>query len=378
MNFNYYYGNQAEQFSFIKIPKVMITDATFSDLSLPAKVLYGLLLDRMSLSMKNRWFDSENRVYIIYQIADIQEDLGISKKKAIDLLNTLEKFGLVEKKRRGLGMPSILYVKNFIVDVDNSFVDASRGGRKDTSGSMQNGTSRSVESDWKRNDKKEKEGEYRALQCINTDVSEKNETTILRNAKSDTSRGIQSDTSRGVKNDTSRGVKWIPQEVPKTEPLINKTNSNNTYLNQSTSNLISDNDVIRWERSSTEIEQYKEMILANIEYDVLLQAHKNEKELIDEIVELILEVVVCKGEEIVIAKNVYPREIVRSRFLKLNFSHVEYVLNCIQKNTTKVKNIKKYMLAVLFNASGTIESYYVAEVNHDFPQFVKKVETSTF
>ena len=93
MNFEYYYGNQAEQFSFIKIPKIMITDETFSDLSLPAKVLYGLLLDRMSLSMKNRWFDSENRVYIIYQIADIQEDLGISKNKAIDLLAALEKFG---------------------------------------------------------------------------------------------------------------------------------------------------------------------------------------------------------------------------------------------------------------------------------------------
>lgn len=104
MNFEYYYGNQAEQFSFIKIPKIMITDETFSGLSLPAKVLYGLLLDRMSLSMKNRWFDSENRVYIIYQIADIREDLGISKNKAIELLSALEKFGLVEKKRRGLGM----------------------------------------------------------------------------------------------------------------------------------------------------------------------------------------------------------------------------------------------------------------------------------
>ena len=247
MNFEYYYGNQAEQFSFIKIPKIMITDAMFSDLSLPAKVLYGLLLDRMSLSMKNRWFDSENRVYIIYQIADIQEDLGISKKKAIDLLNTLEKFGLVEKKRRGLGMPSILYVKNFIVDVDNSFVNTSRGERKDTLGSKQNGTSRSVEGDWKSNGENEKEGEYRELQCINIDVSEKNETTIPRSAKSDTLRGIQSDTSRGVKFDTSRGVKWIPQEVPKTEPLISKTNSNNTYLNQSTSNLISDHDVIGWE-----------------------------------------------------------------------------------------------------------------------------------
>lgn len=362
MNFEYYYGNQAEQFSFIKIPKIMITDENFSDLSLPAKVLYGLLLDRMSLSMKNRWFDSENRVYIIYQIADIQEDLGISKKKAIDLLNTLEKFGLVEKKRRGLGMPSILYVKNFIVDVDNVFVDTSRGERKDTS--------RSVEGCRSINSMNEKEGNYRDLQCTYTSFSEKNETQIPRSVKSDTSRGIQSETSRSDKNDTSRSIKMTPQEVTKTEPPINKTNSNNTYLNQSISNPISDKDVIGCKNSSTQMKQYKEMVLANIEYDVLLQAHETEKELIDEIVELILEVVMCKGEELVIAKNVYPTEVVRSRFLKLNFFHVEYVLHCLQKNTTKVKNIKKYMLAVLFNAPGTIESYYTAEVNHDFPQYV--------
>lgn len=370
MNFEYYYGNQAEQFSFIKIPKIMITDEPFSDLSLPAKVLYGLLLDRMSLSMKNRWFDSQNRVYIIYQIADIQEDLGISKKKAIDLLNTLEKFGLVEKKRRGLGMPSILYVKNFIVDVDNVFADTSRGERKDTSTSKENGTSRSVEGCRSINGMNEKEVKYRDFQCANTNFLEKNETKIPRSVKSDTSRGIQSETSRGDKNDTSRSIKMTPQEVTKTEPHINKTESNHTYLNQSISNPISDGDVIGCENSSTQVERYNEMVLANIEYDVLLQAHETEKELIDEIVELILEVVMCKGEEIVIAKNVYPTEIVRSRFLKLNFSHVEYVLHCLRKNTTKVKNIKKYMLAVLFNAPGTIESYYMAEVNHDFPQYV--------
>lgn len=115
MTFNYYYGSQADQFSFIRIPKILLVGERFKMLSIQSKMLYGVLLDRMSLSMKNGWFDKENRVYIIYKISDIQEDLGFSKKKSIDYLNELEKFGLVEKKRRGLGLPSILYVKSFYV-----------------------------------------------------------------------------------------------------------------------------------------------------------------------------------------------------------------------------------------------------------------------
>ena len=117
-HFNYYYGSQADQFSFIRIPKIMLIDNTFSDLSLQAKVLYGVLLDRMSLSRKNGWLDAENRVFIIYQIGEIQKDLGFSKKKSIDLLAELEKFGLLEKKRRGHGLPNILYVKSFMSDAD--------------------------------------------------------------------------------------------------------------------------------------------------------------------------------------------------------------------------------------------------------------------
>ena len=114
MKFNYYYGSEADQFSFIRIPKIMLIEKAFQTLSMAAKVLYGVLLDRMSLSMKNGWLDEENRVYIIYQIGEIQEDLGFTKKKAMDLLAELEEFGLLEKKRRGHGLPNILYVKSFM------------------------------------------------------------------------------------------------------------------------------------------------------------------------------------------------------------------------------------------------------------------------
>ena len=111
--FKYFYGNQADQYSFVRIPKTMMLNEEFDALSLEAKLLYGLLLDRMGESKKNRWIDEEDRVYVIYPISSIQEDMKVSKKKAIEYLAELETFGLVEKRVRGMGLPNILYIKNF-------------------------------------------------------------------------------------------------------------------------------------------------------------------------------------------------------------------------------------------------------------------------
>ena len=104
MEFSYYYGNQADQFSFIRIPRVLLVDQLFSPLSIQSKILYGVLLDRMGISMRNGWFDELNRVYIIYQISEIQEDLGFSKKEAIAVLSksvpsVLPLMGLVRSGR---------------------------------------------------------------------------------------------------------------------------------------------------------------------------------------------------------------------------------------------------------------------------------------
>ena len=118
IKFNYYYGKEAEQFSFFRIPKLLFTDEAFKDLSSDAKVLYGILLDRMSLSMKNNWIDEENKVYIIFTIEEIAEIMSCATQKATKILQELDDkkgIGLVEKKRLGLGKPNILYVKNFII-----------------------------------------------------------------------------------------------------------------------------------------------------------------------------------------------------------------------------------------------------------------------
>lgn len=120
--YRYYYKHEAEQYSFIRIPKMLMTGELFAPLSVQAKILYGLLLDRVGEARKNQWVDDENKVYVIYPINEIMEDMGSSKAKAIKSLAELTEVGLVEKKQRGLGLPSLLYVKNFVVDQEGQQV----------------------------------------------------------------------------------------------------------------------------------------------------------------------------------------------------------------------------------------------------------------
>ena len=112
-------------------------------------------------------------------------------------------------------------------------------------------------------------------------------------------------------------------------------------------------------------ESYRELILENIEYDILIQNERMDRDRLDELVELMVDTVCSRRETIRIAGDDYPTEVVKSRFLKLNSSHIEYVLDRMRENTTYVRNIKKYLLAALYNAPATIDSYYASLVNHD-------------
>ena len=116
MTLDYFYGQAGELFSFYRIPKALFQEQRFQNLSTDAKTLYGILLDRMSLSVKNGWLDERNRVFIIFTIEDVKRALCCADNKATKLLRELEKFGLIERKRRGLGKPSLVYVKNFSAD----------------------------------------------------------------------------------------------------------------------------------------------------------------------------------------------------------------------------------------------------------------------
>ena len=405
MEFNYYYGSQADQFSFIRIPRVILTEEVFSEVSLHAKVLYAVLLDRMSLSRKNGWLDDENRVFIIYQIGEIQEDLGFTRRKAMELLSELEKFGLLEKKRRGHGLPNILYVKSFMTGIapgktaSPSAVSAaspaaesgdsvrgtgiitsvrpsrkSGGTRRGTSGRLVPGTtlSNAVTSDRGSTESRSDE--------ICTSASENH---LSRSAEIRT---------REVQNPSLQEVQiCASQEVQKSAPLKSKTEINQTERNHIKSNRISGPDTqIRdyesghpdWEMRSDEkrsensdynlSEEYRELIIDNLSFGELLKVHPYDHELLWGILDLILETVLSRNEYTLIASDMYPTELVRSKFLKLGYWHIEYVLNSLDANTTKVRNIKKYLLAALFNAPSTIEGYYKTKINYDMPEFARQ------
>ena len=119
MTLDYFYGQAGKLFSFYRIPKALFQEQRFQNLSTDAKTLYGILLDRMSLSVKNEWFDKQGRVFIIFTIEDVKRALCCADNKATKLLRELENFGLIERKRRGLGKPSLVYVKNFSSDLSN-------------------------------------------------------------------------------------------------------------------------------------------------------------------------------------------------------------------------------------------------------------------
>lgn len=117
IQFDYFRGMEAEQYSFYRIPKLLFTAECFRGLSCEAKVLYGLMLDRMGLSIKNRWFDEEDRVYIVFTVEEIAEMMDCGTQKAVKLVKELDAdkgIGLIEKKRLGLGKPNVIYVKNFM------------------------------------------------------------------------------------------------------------------------------------------------------------------------------------------------------------------------------------------------------------------------
>ena len=122
---------------------------------------------------------------------------------------------------------------------------------------------------------------------------------------------------------------------------------------------------------SEDYQAYENLVKETIDYESLEITHHDDMRQVDEVVNLIVETVMCKNDKILIASNWYPASLVKKKFLMLTYSHIEYVLHCMSGNTTKVKNIKKYLLAALFNAPSTMNGYYQAEVNHDMPGLVR-------
>jgi hypothetical protein len=179
-----------------------------------------------------------------------------------------------------------------------------------------------------------------------------------------------------LENPTLENPMQLNKDISRTD-LSKKEKSNTDISNTHSIPILSPNpspfteDAAEPERKGTEaksqsaVEIYRDIIKDNIEYDILIQDPRMDKDRLDEIVDLMLETVCTARKTLRIAGDDYPAELVKSKFLKLNSSHIEFVLDCMRENTTKIRNIKQYLRAVLFNAPSTIDSYYTALVAHD-------------
>jgi len=301
---DYFYGEESEQFSYFRIPRLLVRSKKFKTLSTDAKLLYGLMLDRMGLSAKHGWYDELGRVYIYYTLDEIQTDLMCGHNKAVRLLAELDTgktgFGLIERVKQGQGRPAKIYVKKFATtDVPEVSISAPISDFPDSEmQTSQKQTSR--------------------LPLLGSQDFPKREASYLDNNYPDSSYPDPS---------------ISPAKQPGGDGRL----------------------IERW--------SLKERVKEQIEYDALCTQYAAED--VDALVELIAEMQSSTADAVRLGKDQIPIEIIKERFRQLNQMHVAYVLDSLRTTTTQINNIKAYLLTALYNAPTTMGFFYSAQVRHD-------------
>jgi len=283
MTYDYYYGPEAEQFSFYRIPKVLFEAESVRELSTDAKLLYGMMLDRMQLSARNKWLDDKGRIFIYFTVNQIMKALQISNKTVTKLLNELESARLITRVKSGFSKPDRIYVMNFLSVV------------------------------------------YKVHHEM-------------------------------CKNFTTIDVDSTPVEAKEIQP--NNTDNNKTDISDNKSSSEGDGSLEAYR-------YYDSYIRERISFDSLMSGHPYRKDELEEIVALITDVMTSRKGLIRVNGDDKPVAVVKSRMMTLDSSHIEYVLESLQNHPGEVKNMRGYLLSLLFNAPTTISNYYSAQVNND-------------
>lgn len=285
MSLEYFHVGDEYEFSFYRLPKELIRDPAWQDITMEAKVLYGCMLDRHELSAKNDWHDEEGRIFIYYTFDQICSDLHVSRKKAAAMLDELEnKAGLIRRSRQGQGKPNRIYVRRF--------------HRRNLSSEVTDG--------------------------------------YFREYPEETTGSIRS-----------------------TLPEVSERNLNNTDMNQTDRNKT---ESINQMDAIEEMRGYFNYYCGFEQLKTVYPHHVSE---LESIRELLVDVCTTSKPTIRISGEEKPSAVVISRLKKLNSSHIGYVMDCLNENTTKISNIRQYLLAVLYNAPVTIGHYYTNRVHHD-------------
>lgn len=314
MQFDYFYGNEAEQFTFYRIPKVLITSPQFKEITDSAKILYGLMLDRMSLSIKNGWLDEQNRAYIFFTIKDVMELMCCASEKATKITAELDSgkgIGLIERIKQGQGKPAKIYLKKFIPDSED-YSEKSRLSeiekqdfRKPKNKTFGNRNPRvsTIES-----------ANFRKSKCNNTD----NNYTDFNDNELNNINPINSDTTGNIKPP---------------ERLIDRYNK--------------------------AISQIKEQI----DYDSLVST--NDSEIIDNIVNVMADVMLLDIPYYEIEGNKISTEYVRLRYSQITYESLDAFLMEFGDIYYKIKNPKAYLTTALYNIALTAGTALSNRVKRD-------------
>ena len=331
--FNYFYGSDAEQFNFFRIPKKLILDPKFRGLSNDAKILYSIMLDRMTLSSRNGWVDDENRVYIIFTVKDVTVDLVCSERNANMLmgeLDTKKGIGLIEKKRQGLGRPNLIYVKNF------------NDGLQELSADQET----EMENVFFQNQELEMTGEVHPVQtCKNVQVK------TCKNMQVKTCKDVQNQTCKNVQVRTCKNVQ------DKNDTDKSKTNNNiyNLSINPEKEDLRDE----RWMDRELVLHTFRK----KLHYRELCADFPEKQKQLDEIFCLLTDCCCSERREQWISDQKIQTAELRIRFMQeLSEAHIRYVLQTLEQQKSEIRNIRAYLLTCLYNAPATMNWYYTSQV----------------
>ena len=305
---SYFYGDEAMQFTYFRIPCQLITHPRFKHLSTDSKLLYGMLLDRMSLSIKNEWYDDTGRVYIYYTVDEIGSSLNCGRDKAMKLLAELDTgkgVGLIERIKQGQGKPTRIYVKRF------------------------------------------------TTQELPPQPEKKPEPSAP-------SPDVEFSDVQKSAFPTSRSRDFRRAEVEETDP--NQAKRNQIDFIQPDPSIYPPTP--SGQQMGIDRCEVREEVEESIEYDRLRRELPHDD--VESLLELIVDVLSSTASTMRIGGEVLPVDAVRRRFRQLDSEHIRYVIDSLRQTTTKINNIRAYLLTALYNAPTTIGPYYSAAVRHDF------------
>ena len=312
MQFDYFYGNEAEQFTFYRIPKILITSPHFKKISDSAKLLYGLMLDRMSLSIRNGWLDDVNRAYIFFTTNDVMEQMCCGTEKATKMLTELDSekgIGLIERVKQGQGKPAIIYLKKFY----------------------------------------ELEDTARSTKLSEIESQDFHESKV-----------------KNFENRKTRLSKIESQDFRKSK--CNYNNINNTDINYIYP-INQDNYNIQNSDTQTEeewIDRYTKTvdeIKKQIDYDYLI--NHAERDIVDEVVNIMAEVMTVYRPKYKIEGDFIEYNAVVNKFRQITAQKLEICLLAYSRKIQRIKNPKAYWISTLYNIPLTSEIVLQNMINSD-------------